>query len=238
MDFYSSVFNLNTDNFEINAENWSPELAIADILWSAWSKTAEIFYFELYLNMNDSDKTKSDIEIKEILIKLFWDDIHLHLLGDNYQGDKARDTFFADALGNNENTQTALDYCLMHIINIVSKYACDAYLAYCDYPTDNKYMYYLNEANYFKGILFASHGEKLSNKENLRDKMVNLANIRHEQNKIKEAQIKKEIKKIWLSHNWSSYTECAENIYKNSLVNESNYRKIYSLVSKVAKEKN
>lgn len=67
--------------------------------------------------------------------------------------------------------------------------------------------------------------------------MRSLAQKRHEETRIKDTQNKDEIKKIWLSHNWASYTECADHIHKNALVDESNYRKIYSLVSKAAKEK-
>lgn len=64
-----------------------------------------------------------------------------------------------------------------------------------------------------------------------------IAQKRHEETRKKDIQTKDEIKKIWFSHNWASYTECADHIHKNALVGESNYRKIYSLVSKAAKEK-
>lgn len=68
-------------------------------------------------------------------------------------------------------------------------------------------------------------------------KMKDLSQKRHEETRKKDTQTKNEIKKIWLSHNWATYTECADHIHKNALVDESNYRKIYSLVSKAAKEK-
>ena len=67
--------------------------------------------------------------------------------------------------------------------------------------------------------------------------MRSLAQKRHEETRKKDIQTKDEIKNIWLSHNWASYTECADHIHKNALVDESNYRKIYTLVSKAAKEK-
>ncbi|MEX3012783.1 hypothetical protein AB3538_13840 [Acinetobacter baumannii] len=47
-----------------------------------------------------------------------------------------------------------------------------------------------------------------------------------------------EVKKIWDGSNWKSYTECANEIHRNQLIEEENYRKIYDLVSKAAKMKN
>ena len=61
---------------------------------------------------------------------------------DEYLGDQKREQFFHDALGQNENTQETLDFCLMHVIEIVCKYACDAYLHYCDKPNDMGYLYF------------------------------------------------------------------------------------------------
>ncbi len=231
---YSIAFEYNK-GFDLTFDNWSVELAIADILWHVWRKVVDIFYFRGYLE--NSNKIHSDCETRKMLTKMFWDDVHSHLLGDNFYGDNKRDAFFIDALSNDENTQEALDFCLMHVMNIVSAYACDAYLSYCKNPDDYKFMYYLSEANYYRGILIASHADKLSSQEELKSKMVDLAHKRHEKNRIKENKIKDEIKKIWLSYNWSSYTECADHIHQNNLIQETNYRKIYSLISKVAKEK-
>lgn len=76
---------------------------------------------------------------------------------------------------------------------------------------------------------------KLAQKKS--DYMRVLAQRRHEETRKKDYKMKEEIKEIWLSHNWSSYTECADHIHQNNLIQNSNYRKIYSLVSKVAKEK-
>lgn len=64
-----------------------------------------------------------------------------------------------------------------------------------------------------------------------------LAQKRHKTTRIKDNKTKDEIKGIWLTRNWATYTECADHIHRNALVDESNYRKIYSLVSKAAKEK-
>lgn len=233
-NYYSIAFEDN-ESLELTFDSWSVELAIADILWHVWRKVVDVFYNRGYLE--NSNKTQTDSDIKKALTKMFWDDVHLHLLGDKFSGDEKRNTFFINALSNNENTQETLDFCLMHIMNIISAYACDAYLAYCKNPNDYKFMYYLSEANYYRGILVASHAEKVSSQEELKSKMIDLAYKRHEKNRIKENKAKDEIKKIWLSHNWSSYTECADHIHKNNLIEESNYRKIYKLISVVAKKK-
>ncbi len=64
------------------------------------------------------------------------------------------------------------------------------------------------------------------------------ANVRHEQKKQKDIENLKQVKKIWISKNWATYTECANDIHRNQLIQEDNYRKIYDLVSKAAKSKN
>jgi tricorn protease-like protein len=60
---------------------------------------------------------------------------------------------------------------------------------------------------------------------------------KHAATRAKEQVAKELIKTIWDQHNWASYAECADYIHKNALVGDLNHRKIYSLVSKVAKEK-
>ncbi len=125
----------------------------------------------------------------------------------------------------------------MHVIEIVCKYACDAYLHYCDKPNDMGYLYFLNEANYFRGLLVASHADKMTGKQELKDKMVDLANKRHAEKRKKDDKNLQEVKKIWDGSNWKSYTECANEIHRNQLIEEENYRKIYDLVSKAAKMK-
>ena len=107
-----------------------------------------------------------------------------------------REQFFHDALGQNENTQETLDFCLMHVIEIVCKYACDAYLHYCDKPNDMGYLYFLNEANYFRGLLVASHADKMTGKQELKDKMVDLANKRHAEKRKKIIKIYKKLKNM------------------------------------------
>lgn len=77
----------------------------------------------------------------------------------------------------------------------------------------------------------------IEEQRHLRLRMKDLSQKRHEETRKKDTQTKDKIKKIWLSHNWATYTECADHIHQNALVDESNYRKIYSLVSKAAKEK-
>ena len=60
---------------------------------------------------------------------------------------------------------------------------------------------------------------------------------KHAATRAKEQVAKEPIKQIWDQHNWASYAECADYIHKNALVGDLNHRKIYLLVSKVAKEK-
>ncbi|MGQ1540053.1 hypothetical protein ACT413_08680 [Acinetobacter baumannii] len=235
MDFYDIAFDEDYESYKINSENITVELSVFQSLWGAWEKFVEIFYFQLY--MENKEKKINEDEIKKLLIKLFWNSVHSHLLGDEYLGDQKREQFFHDALGQNENTQETLDFCLMHVIEIVCKYACDAYLHYCDKPNDMGYLYFLNEANYFRGLLVASHADKMTGKQELKDKMVDLANKRHAEKRKKDNKNLQEVKKIWDGSNWKSYTECANEIHRNQLIEEENYRKIYDLVSKAAKIK-
>lgn len=74
---------------------------------------------------------------------------------------------------------------------------------------------------------------KLDKSAEMRD----VALKKHAAAKVKENVTKEEIRKIWYSQGWRTYTECADHIHQKSLFNELNYRKIYSLVSKVANEK-
>lgn len=77
----------------------------------------------------------------------------------------------------------------------------------------------------------------IDREERKSNRMRVLAQKRHKTTRIKDNKTKDEIKGIWLTRNWATYTECADHIHQNALVDESNYRKIYSLVSKAAKEK-
>ena len=237
MDFYREAFDIDSDSekFELTADNWYIEIAITELLWTTWGTFIEFFYVGMYLE--NPIKKYSEEEVKKFLTKSFWDGIHSHLLSDKYLGDETEQQIFDDALNNNENSEEVRDFFLAHVIDIINKYSCDAYLAYCEDANSHKFMYYLGKAQYFTGLLIATHAGKKTGKEELKNKMIELANIRHEKNRIKDAQIEKEIKKIWLSSNWSSYTECTDYIHQNTLIPESNYRKIYSLVYKVAKEK-
>ncbi|WP_347460714.1 hypothetical protein ABEF79_10545 [Acinetobacter sp. ANC 7454] len=89
----------------------------------------------------------------------------------------------------------------------------------------------------FSDTTAAQYIKKIEDINEKSERMRELAHKKHEETRKKDIQTKDEIKKIWLSHNWASYTECADHIHKNALVDESNYRKIYTLVSKAAKEK-
>lgn len=236
MDFYSIAYETDYKRLEIDAENFTIELAIFESLWAAWEKFVEIFYFQLY--MENKEEKPNEKEMQEKLIKFFWNDVHTHLLGNEYLGDKTKDNFFENALSNDpEKSKDYLDYCLMHTMDIICKYACDAYICYCDKPNDISYVYFLNEANYFKGLLVASHADKTTEKDETRQKMIELANKRHQKNQLNNEKNLIEVRKIWIASNWKSYTECANEIYKKQLINEDNYRKIYDLVSRAAKMK-
>lgn len=89
----------------------------------------------------------------------------------------------------------------------------------------------------FSDTTAAQYIKKIEDINEKSERMRELAHKKHEETRKKDDRAKCEIRKIWLGHNWASYTECADHIHKNALVGESNYRKIYSLVSKAAKEK-
>lgn len=69
-------------------------------------------------------------------------------------------------------------------------------------------------------------------------KMSELAKKRHEASRMRDRVTEVKIAEIWHGNNWDSYTQCANHVHKNNLVNEENYRKIYTLISKVAKQRN
>lgn len=77
----------------------------------------------------------------------------------------------------------------------------------------------------------------LDNVEKERKKMSELAKKRHEATRLKDLETEKKLSEIWRGSNWKSYTDCANHVHKNNLVNEDNYRKIFNLISKVAKQK-
>ena len=43
--------------------------------------------------MENKEKKINEDEIKKLLIKLFWDSVHSHLLGDEYLGDQRESSF-------------------------------------------------------------------------------------------------------------------------------------------------
>lgn len=89
----------------------------------------------------------------------------------------------------------------------------------------------------FSDTTAAQYIKKIEDINEKSEKMRELALKKHEGRKEKDNKTKDRIKQIWLSSNWDSYTQCANHIHKNALVDEENYRKIYSLLSKAAKEK-
>lgn len=89
----------------------------------------------------------------------------------------------------------------------------------------------------FSDTTTAQYIKKIEDINEKSEKMRELALKKHEGKKEKDNKTKDRIKQIWLSSNWDSYTQCANHIHKNALVDEENYRKIYSLLSKAAKEK-
>lgn len=89
----------------------------------------------------------------------------------------------------------------------------------------------------FSDTTTAQYIKKIEDINEKSEKMRELALKKHEGKKEKDNKTKDRIKQIWLSSNWDSYTQCANHIHKNALVDEENYRKIYLLLSKAAKEK-
>lgn len=101
----------------------------------------------------------------------------------------------------------------------------------------DKFILNMIRAISFSDATTAQYIKKIEDINEKSEKMRELALKKHEGKKEKDNKTKDRIKQIWLSSNWDSYTQCANHIHKNALVDEENYRKIYSLLSKAAKEK-
>ena len=101
----------------------------------------------------------------------------------------------------------------------------------------DKFILNMIRAISFSDTTTAQYIKKIEDINEKSERMRELAHKKHEGKKEKDNKTKDRIKQIWLSSNWDSYTQCANHIHKNALVDEENYRKIYSLLSKAAKEK-
>ncbi|WP_111885252.1 hypothetical protein [Acinetobacter sp. CFCC 11171] len=101
----------------------------------------------------------------------------------------------------------------------------------------DKFILNMIRAISFSDTTTAQYIKKIDDINEKSERMRELAHKKHEGKKEKDNKTKDRIKQIWLSSNWDSYTQCANHIHKNALVDEENYRKIYSLLSKAAKEK-
>lgn len=78
----------------------------------------------------------------------------------------------------------------------------------------------------------------IESEKNKKSKQASLAaKIRHYETRKRDEKNIIEVKRIWNSSNWRSYTQCADYIHLHQLVSEQNFRKIYKLVSQAAKSR-
>lgn len=239
------------DSLEDELNYWSPIMEVKTITDTA----CDLFVNELFPYEKSSKEIKKDQYIKEcsaIFYRTFMKD---HNDANRQTGIEAEDEFFnaiLDSKSDEELKNEYLNTALCQILNIVCMYVCDAanilktikkefqegevITIGNDVFTDNKVFYYLCKCNYFLGLCKATHANNVGSKEQLKEKMIKLAEIKHQEINAKRSKDEITIKEIWENHNWKNYTKCAEHIFENNLVNRT-YRDTYAIVSKVAKKK-
>lgn len=94
-------------------------------------------------------------------------------------------------------------------------------------------------ASHQAGIVHKHFLEKYIKSENKKrsEQAQKAASIRHEESKRRYAENLAEVRLIWDSNNWKNYTDCANHIFHESLINENNHRTIVKLVTEAAKLK-
>ena len=181
-----------------------------------FKEKSELFISNFLNNMTAEDAISNWEEVAKVVLKPYFE------LYDEYKNNQ---------LG--QGMSISANYLLFMNIFLLIRVALDLRAG----NATDKVILNMIRAISFSDTTITQYIKKVEDINEKSEKMRELALKKHEGKKEKDNKTKDEIKKIWLSHNWASYTECADHIHKNALVDESNYRKIYSLVSKAAKEK-
>lgn len=239
------------DSLEDELNYWSPIMEIKTITDTA----CDLFVNELLPYEKSNKKIKKDQYIQEcrgIFYRTFLKDRNDP---NRQKGIDAEDEFFNTILDSKSDEELKKEYlntALCQLLNIVCMYVCDAAdilkkidknfqedevitIRHDELP-DNKVFYYLCKCNYFLGLCKATHANNVGSKAQLKEKMIKLAEKRNKPLREKLDNDLLVTKKIWEGNNWASYTQCADYIFENKLI-ERPHRKIYELVSTAAKNK-
>lgn len=239
------------DSLEDELNYWSPLMEIKTLNDTA----RDIFINEIFPYEKSAKNLSEDNYIREMHALFIRTFTGKHNDSDRQTGIEAEELFFNSILkddGDETIKTEMLNSALMQLMNVACMYICDAadvmkqlkvefqegeaMILENSIFSDNKVFYYLCKSNYFIGLLRATHASNVGSKEQMKAKMIKLAEMRN-------APLKKQlnedlitIRKIWLENNWATYTECADHIFEKKIINRP-YRKIYELVSSVAKRK-
>lgn len=239
------------NSLEDELNYWSPIMELKTLTETA----RDIFLNELFPYEKSGKVIPENQYVQEINTLFTANFTGKHNDPNRQTGMQAEDDFFSSILNNNTDEQLKkdnLNNALFQLLNIVCMYICDAaailktikkefkegeaIIVDNSLITDNKIFYYLCKSNYFIGLCKATHASHVGSKEKLKEKMIKLAEIKHKEINAKRSEDEITIKEIWQKNNWKNYTKCADHIFETNLVNRS-YRDIYTIVSKVAKNK-
>lgn len=217
--------NFNLEEFSTEIENdknnWTPAKSAIEAINSC-------YYTLLSIGDLMGEKWLSEDELEKLVFDSFFDEIREGKL----RGEELEKEFFASALGNDQElSKQACDFGLIGISSVACAYAADVIISSRDNNSGNIIGFYLTKAHYYAGIARATITSKVEKHTLVSEKMKDLALQRHNKARQKQEISEREIKRIWHSKNWATYTECAEHIFKQGMFDLS-YRKIYQLVSK------
>ncbi|WP_313042213.1 hypothetical protein [Acinetobacter sp.] len=240
---------LNSLEEELNY--WSPIMEIKTVRDTA----CNVFINELFPYEKSSKELPEEQYIKECKTLFYQTFFSNHDHPDRQTGIEAEEDFFNSVLGKESDEELKNEYlktALCQLLNIVCMYVCDAIDVMKNIKkefkegeviiienqlfTDNKVFFYLCRCNYFLGLCKATHASNIGSRTQLKEKMVKLAEKKNGPLRKKLDEDLLTIQKIWQESNWASYTQCADYIFENKLI-ERPHRKIYELVSLAAKNK-
>lgn len=242
---------IQLNSLEEELDYWSPIMEVKSLVDDA----RDFFLKELFPYEKTEKVIPEDQYIKEMSNLFTKHFTGRHSDPNRPTGIQAEEDFFGSILNNEtdeELKKESLNSALYQLLNIVCMYICDAaevlknikkefndgeaIIVENSLISDNKIFYYLCKANYFIGLCKATHAGNLGSKAQLREKMAKLAEKKNESLRKKLDEDLLIIRKIWKENNWATYTECADYIFKNKLI-ERPHRKITELVSLAAKNK-
>lgn len=209
----------------LSPENWTPGLEAICVFESAQKIFNEIF------KEANIDSKKAEAFRRYLWEEGVYKDCRERRLG----GESLEKEFSEGALSNSDEvSQGYTSYALIYAVMIAASYASDAIIKTLENYYSREGYFYLNRANYFLGISRGVHSERIGQKDDKAQRMREIANLRHARERENVKRLKGEVERIWDSHNWRSFTECAEHVFQKKNGAE-NYRKIYDLVREVAK---